>query len=337
MDAADRASELDRVEALEHAAHVEHRWIPTNGIRLHVVTAGPPGGRPVVLLHGFPELWYGWRKQIPALAGAGFRLVMPDQRGYNLSDKPRGVASYRLDALAADILGLLDALGYARVQLVGHDWGATVGWYLATLHPRRIERLVVLNVPHPALLARALRHSPDQLRRSWYMFVFQLPKLPEWLLERKGAQALERALLESSRRGSFSDEALAVYREAWRQPGALTGMLSWYRSAVRGGWAPFSRHAPLPRVTVPTLLLWGADDRAIGRALAEQSLRLCENGRLLFFEQATHWVQHDESAAVNAALIAFLSGSTAADRRDGAAERRTGREEPQDRTEEEPR
>jgi pimeloyl-ACP methyl ester carboxylesterase len=284
----------------------EHAFIPTNGIRLHVVTAGPEGGRPVILLHGFPEFWYGWRRQIPALAGSGFRVVVPDQRGYNLSDKPKGIDSYRIDVLAADVLGLIDALGYEKVNLVGHDWGAAVAWQIATVHPERLNRLAILNVPHMAVMTRTLRRSLAQLRRSWYIFYFNIPWLPEYALGRDRAAALVRLMKSSSRRGSFSDEDLVHYREAWTQRGALTAMLNWYRSAVREGFGNLFRNVPLPRVTVPTLMLWGAHDGALGREMAQPSIDLCDDGRLVFFERATHWVQHDEWQEVNSNLLSFL-------------------------------
>ena len=158
---------------------LEHGTLKTNGIRLHVVQAGPNSGTPVVLLHGFPEHWYGFRKQIPAFVRAGCRVIVPDQRGYNLSDKPGGVKAYNLRELVNDVIGLIDALKYDKVNLVGHDWGAAVAWMLALWHPERVHRLGILNVPHPLVMRRFLSHDFEQIRRSWYIFFFQLPWLPE--------------------------------------------------------------------------------------------------------------------------------------------------------------
>lgn len=279
------------------------RFVQTNGLRLHVVEAGPPGGPPAVLLHGFPELWYGWRRQIGPLAGAGFRVLVPDQRGYGTSDKPPGVAAYRVDALAADVAGLLDALGLGEAAIVGHDWGAVVAWWLALARPERVSRLAVLNVPHPAVMRRHLLSSPRQMLRSWYVFFFQLPGLPERFLARDGFASLARAV-RGGRRGTCTDEDLAVYREAWAQPGALTGMVNWYRAALRTG----GRRLPRRRVGVETLLLWGARDRFLGREMAEPSVALCDRGRLEVLESATHWVQHDEADVVNDRLVRFLRG-----------------------------
>jgi pimeloyl-ACP methyl ester carboxylesterase len=266
------------------------------------VEAGPPGGPPVVLLHGFPELWYGWRRQIGPLAAAGHRVIAPDQRGYNTSDKPEGVAAYRVDTLAADVVGLLDALGLERAAIVGHDWGAVVAWWLALAHPERVSRLAILNVPHPLVMRRHLLRSPRQMLRSWYVFFFQIPGLPERFLARDGFASLARAV-RGGRRGTCTDGDLVVYREAWAQPGALTAMVNWYRGALRSG----GTRLPRLRVGVPTLVLWGARDRFLGREMAAPSAALCDDGRLELFETATHWLQHDEAEAVNDRLVRFLA------------------------------
>jgi pimeloyl-ACP methyl ester carboxylesterase len=277
------------------------RFVQTNGLRLHVVETGPQSGPPVVLLHGFPELWYGWRKQLGPLAEAGFRVIVPDQRGYNTSDKPGGVAAYRIETLAEDVVGLLDAAGLERAAIVGHDWGAVVAWWLGLAHPERVSRLAILNVPHPAVMRRHLLSSPRQMRRSWYVFFFQVPGLPERFLARDDFKNLARGV-RGGRRGTCTDEDLAVYRAAWGQPGALTAMVNWYRAALRST----GRRLPRLRVSVPTLLLWGARDRFLGREMAEPSAALCDDGRLEIFEGATHWLQHDEADAVNDRLVRFL-------------------------------
>ena len=277
------------------------RFVQTNGLRLHVVEAGPPSGPPVVLLHGFPELWYGWRKQLVPLAEAGFRVIVPDQRGYNTSDKPRGVAAYRIETLAEDVVGLLAAAGLERAAIVGHDWGAVVAWWLALAHPERVSRLAILNVPHPAVMRRHLLSSPRQMLRSWYVFFFLVPGRPERFLARDGFANLARAV-RGGRRGTCTDEDLAVYVAAWTQPGALTAMVNWYRAALRSK----GRRLPRLRVSVPTLLLWGARDRFLGREMAEPSAALCDDGRLEIFDGATHWLQHDEPDAVNDRLVRFL-------------------------------
>lgn len=159
-----------------------HTTISTNGVNLHVAQAGPADGPLVILLHGFPEYWASWRQQIPILASAGYRVWVPDQRGYNLSDKPAEITAYNLDQLALDVVGLIDAADAEKAFVVGHDWGAAVAWWLGIKHADRLEKLAILNLPHPAVLRRRFRTHFSQLRKSWYMFFFQLPWLPERFL-----------------------------------------------------------------------------------------------------------------------------------------------------------
>lgn len=173
---------------------LEFRHVVANGLRFHVAMAGPADGPLVVLLHGFPEFWYGWRNQLSPLAEAGFRVWAPDQRGYNLSDKPRGVAAYAIGHLAADVAALIQTAGRERAIVVGHDWGGAVTWHLAEHFPERVERAVVVNVPHPTVMLHHLKRNPRQLWRSWYMFFFQLPWLPERLLTFRQGALLARSL-----------------------------------------------------------------------------------------------------------------------------------------------
>jgi pimeloyl-ACP methyl ester carboxylesterase len=277
--------------------------VPTNGIRLHVVEAGPEDGAPVILLHGFPEFWYGWRHQIGPLADAGFRVLAPDQRGYAESDKPGPVSAYALDILADDVAGLIESTGRPRAAVVGHDWGGIAAWWVALGHPGRVERLAVLNAPHPLVFRRHLRSSPRQLLKSWYTFYFQLPWLPEAVFRLWNWRRLADALRRTSRPGTFTEADLDRYQAAWSAPGAITAMINWYRAALR------DRHAPPadPRVRVPTLLIWGAQDRFLDQALATPSLGQCDHGRLEPIEGATHWVQHEEPGRVNRLLLDFLS------------------------------
>jgi pimeloyl-ACP methyl ester carboxylesterase len=290
---------------------LQHTTLETNGVRLHCVQAGPPEGELVILLHGFPEFWYGWRNQIEPLAQAGYRVLAPDQRGYNLSDKPQAVSAYRIDILAADVVGLIQALGRERALLVGHDWGAAVAWHTAMHYPQAIVKLGILNVPHPAVMVRTLRSNFRQIMKSWYIFFFQLPRLPEWTLSRNHYAAMRRMLKASSRRDTFSAEALDRYVQAWRQPGALRSMIHWYRALFRSVVAATERPvegAHPKRVEPPTLMIWGARDIALDRSMAQPSIELCNQGRLVFFEQATHWVQHDEPQRVTRLLLDFLEG-----------------------------
>jgi pimeloyl-ACP methyl ester carboxylesterase len=281
---------------------LEHSMIQTNGIRLHVVQAGPTSGIPVVLLHGFPEFWYGWRKQIPALVEAGCRVIVPDQRGYNLSDKPKGIKSYDVSILAEDIVGLIDALEYEKVNLVGHDWGGIVSWALAHKYPERVQRLGIMNVPHPAVLKKFLSRDLEQLRRSWYAFFFQLPWIPEAGMRYDNWRSAEKVLRSSGNTRSFTDEDIAKYKEAWSQPDAMTSMLNWYRAGVR-----YQQAVPEdPRIKVPTLMMWGMKDSALSHRMARPSMDYVDEGNLILFPEATHWVHLDAAEEVNHYLVDFI-------------------------------
>lgn len=284
-----------------HAGY-ESAWLTLPGLRLHAVAAGPVDGPPVLLLHGFPDFWYGWRNQIGPLASAGFRVIAPDQRGYNLSDKPKGLSSYRVDVLAQDVVGMMDALGYPRVRLVGHDWGGVVAWITAALYPQRVERLAVLDAPYAPVVYRTMLAHPEQILKSWYIYFFQLPGLPEASLRRSNWQAFERNLRTTTPPGTFSAADFERYRAAWSQPGALTSMLNWYRALFR---RPF-RLPPDPRFEMPVLLLWGGRDFALGRELAEASIKLCPRGELVVFEEANHWIQIEKAEEVNRRLLNFF-------------------------------
>jgi pimeloyl-ACP methyl ester carboxylesterase len=286
---------------------LERHWVTSEGVTLHVRAAGPADGPLVVLLHGFPEFWYGWRHQIAPLAAAGYRVLMPDQRGYNRSEAPPSVAAYDLTHLTADVRRLLDAAGRERAHVVGHDWGAMVAWALAMTHPERIDRLGILNVPHPRVFRRTLRTSPRQLLRSLYALFFQLPRLPEWLLGRNDGQGLALLLRWSSYRDTFTPADLAAYRRAWRRPGRLRGTLHWYRAAARRALRGEMLDAP---IDVPTLVLWGAHDVALTRQMAAPSAELCSDGRLVVLEEATHWVQHDAPETVTRHLLDHLGGAS---------------------------
>jgi pimeloyl-ACP methyl ester carboxylesterase len=281
---------------------LEQSTVETNGIRLHVVQAGSKSGVPVLLLHGFPEDWRCWIKQIPALSAAGCRVITPDQRGYNLSDKPKGIRPYCVDTLVEDIVGLIKALDYEKVNLVGHDWGALVAWMLAIKHPEKLHRLGIINVPHPAVMKRFLRRDLEQMRRSLYALFFQIPWLPEIILRGGDWRVAASGLRRSGRPHAFADEDIASYKEAWSQSGAMTAMLNWYRAVVR--YPPEITNDM--QVHVRTLILWGVQDFALSHRMARPSLDYCPDGNLIFFPDATHWVQREEADEVNRHLVEFL-------------------------------
>jgi epoxide hydrolase 4 len=276
-----------------------------SGIRLHYVEAG--NGPLVILLHGFPEFWYSWRHQLPALAQAGFHVVAPDMRGYNLSDKPHDWRAYDAALLADDIAGLIRSFGEQRAYVAGHDWGAAVAYSLAMLHPDVIRRLAILNVPHPARMVEGLR-TLKQLRKSWYMFFFQIPSLPERLIARDGFSFAKRSLRADSK-DAFSDADLERYVEAWSQPGALTGSINYYRAALRR--SPRKALARLAPIHTPTLVIWGMRDRHLGSELAEPAREWVPDVRVERIPDATHWVQHDAPDRVNELLISFFAPTAA--------------------------
>jgi epoxide hydrolase 4 len=281
---------------------LEELWFERDGVRLHAVAAGPGDGPLVILLHGFPEFWYSWRKQIGPLADAGFRVVAPDQRGYSLSSKPPQISDYAVGNLVADVIAIADELGHDKFHLAGHDWGAAVAWATALHFPQRLHKLAIFNVPHPAVFLRTIRSNPRQMRRSWYMAFFQLPRVPEWRFSANNFALGTRSLVSSSRPGTFTEADLEQYRKAWAKPGTVTAMLNWYRAFFRA-------KPPLPRdlqVHVPTRILWGQRDMFLLPEMAQESVGFCDSAELTYFPEATHWLQHEEPDAVNAALIEFF-------------------------------
>jgi pimeloyl-ACP methyl ester carboxylesterase len=285
------------------APELRHGYADLSGARLHYVQAGE--GPLVVLLHGFPEFWYGWRHQIPALAAAGFHVVAPDMRGYNLSARPDGAAAYDMSHLTADVRDLIIERGAQRAMLAGHDWGAAVAWATAIGRPEVVQRLAILNVPHPRRMLQGLRTS-RQLRRSWYMFFFQLPWLPERLLGYNRWQGFRDSFENDARAGAFSAADIERYVEAWSRPGAITAMINYYRAAFRQ--TPRQAGGSLQPLAAPTLVIWGTHDRHLGTELAEPERRDVPNLERVEYLDASHWVQHDKPETVNRLLIEFFSG-----------------------------
>jgi pimeloyl-ACP methyl ester carboxylesterase len=285
-----------------------HRFVDVGEVRLHVVEAG--SGPLVVLLHGFPEFWWSWRHQLVALAAAGFRAVAPDLRGYNLSDRPRGVAAYALPRLAADVSGLIAALGEERASVAGHDWGGAVAWELASRYPQRLQRLAILNSPHPEVLRRALR-KPGQLLRSSYMLAFQAPALPERLLMAADGALLRRAL--RALRTSRPDRAeLDAYVAAARRGGSLRGGLDYYRAALRSrALAPTDPPRTSAPLEVPVLVIWGERDPALQPELATPPASVAPGATVVMIPGASHGVQLDAPDEVSRLLVDFMSGEGA--------------------------
>ena len=284
-------------------------YADVNGIRLHYAESGG-GNNLVILLHGFPEFWYSWRKQLVALS-EGFHAVAPDMRGYNLSDKPPRVEDYRIEKLAADVIGLIDHFGAQQAAVVGHDWGAGVAWAVAQKHPERVSKLAVLQVP--LLAAWRANLTLKQLALSWYMFFFQIPRLPEWLIARQNFRTIERTFQEKvGRKHSFTQQDVERYKEAARQPGALTGAINYYRANLfdrlfARKQARDSQHRS-GRIQIPTLFIYGEKDSAIIPATVRGLEKYIDaDYREVRIPDSGHWVQNEAPSEVNAALLEFLS------------------------------
>jgi pimeloyl-ACP methyl ester carboxylesterase len=285
---------------------IRHESRIVNGIRLHYVEAGD--GPLVLLLHGFPGFWRSWRHQIPALAAAGFHVVAPDMRGYNLSEKPPGVAAYRIDHLVKDVVELLRTFGgEAGGFLIGHDWGGLVAWHTASRHPELVKKLVILNAPHPNRYLEVLRTSRSQQVKSLYVAFFQIPWLPERLLTARHGALVERSLRNAGINvENFTPEDMHSYRQAITRPGAASSALNYYRAMARRMLRQRMKEDSI-LVQVPTLLLWGRNDVALEVANADHNtlLRWVPNLKVEFLD-ASHWVQFDQPTAANERIIAFL-------------------------------
>ncbi|MFC6723608.1 alpha/beta fold hydrolase [Halobium palmae] len=277
---------------------VESTYRDVNGVQLHVVVAGDPDAPLVVLLHGHPDFWYGWRDQISALVEAGFRVVVPDQRGCNLSEAPDGIDAYRQSELTADVCGLIRSEDRGSAHVVGHDFGGFVAWNVALRRPSVVDRLGILNVPHPTVYRDALHSSLEQIVRSWYVWFYQVPKLPEWALSRNGMATMVDSLEMTSKPGTFDEETIDRYKAAWQHTG-IEPRINWYRGFRR------SESPSHDTVTRPTLICWGEDDVALLPSMAEESAGFCEDAQLRTFPDASHWV-HREREGVTDALLRHL-------------------------------
>jgi epoxide hydrolase 4 len=278
------------------------------GVTLHYVEAGE--GPLVVLLHGFPEFWYAWRRQIAPLVEAGYRVVAPDLRGYNLSSKPEGRAPYTADKLAADVRALIHERGAASASLVGHDWGGSAAWVTAMNHGEVVDRLAILDAAHPRKLNEGLKH-PSQLKRSWYFFFFQPAGIPERAVRADHWRFFRRFLRDA--RPPFTPDETARYVEAWSQPGAATAMLDYYRAAVR---PPKGTSSEIRPISAPTLVIWGGRDRYLGPKLAEPHREdVPKLDRVVRLPDASHWVHHDEAERVSELLVDFLAPALRAPQR----------------------
>ncbi len=286
---------------------ISTRRVKANGLEFEVATCGD-GPRFALCLHGFPECSYSWRHQMPLLAEKGYTVWAPDLRGYGGSDRPGRVRDYRMRNLIDDVAGLIDAAGAKETLLVGHDWGGAIAWIFALAGIRPLERFIVMNLPHPKLFRRGLR-TWKQLRRSWYIFFFQLPWLPERLLGANGARRVSGMIRGSAAiKGRFPGEVLEVYRKNAAQPGALPAMLAYYRAFIRYGVDKDLARAAHRKLETPTLMIWGEEDTALGRELTIGTEELVSDLTLRYLPGVSHWVQQEAPEIVNAMIDAWLDG-----------------------------
>jgi pimeloyl-ACP methyl ester carboxylesterase len=282
------------------------RTVEANGLRFVVDECGS-GDDVALFLHGFPESRYSWRYQLPLLAALGWRAVAPDLRGYGDTTRPADKAAYRIENLVADAAGLFDALGAKRRLLIAHDWGALIAWAFAIEKARPLDGLVIMNVPHPAIYQAAMRRGFSQWKKSWYVFFFQIPGLPEQAMTRNRAEAIGKAFsgmaVDKSR---FPEAVLDHYRQNALKPGAMTAMINYYRANV----STLGRYAPgkVAPIETPTLMIWGEEDAALGIELTEGYGPYVRDFTLQRLPGVSHWVQQEAPEAVNARLEAWLKG-----------------------------
>jgi epoxide hydrolase 4 len=277
----------------------QHKYITTNGVKLHYVTQGT--GPLMLMLHGFPEFWYSWRHQIPEFA-QDYQVVALDLRGYNDSDKPQEQSAYVMDEFVKDIEGVIKGLGHEKCVLFGHDWGGAIAWFFAYAHPEMIEKLIILNLPHPAKFSQGLL-TPQQLLRSSYMFLFQLPALPEFLLQSFDYQTIPQTLQGTAfNKNAFTASDLDAYKKAAAKPGALTAMLNYYRNNLTQ-FLPNKNWEILP---VPTLMIWGENDTALGKELTYGTDAYVSNFQIQYIPNCGHWVQQEQPQLVNQYMRNFL-------------------------------
>jgi pimeloyl-ACP methyl ester carboxylesterase len=288
----------------------EHKYADVNNIRLHYVVAGK--GKLIMFLHGFPEFWYGWKNQL-AEFGRDHQAVAPDMRGYNLSSKPADVEKYRIKYLIEDIRALVEHLGRKKFILVAHDWGGGVAWPFAIRHPEYLDKLIIINAPHPVTFVRELRDNPAQQKASQYILVHRTPEAEGILARDNYAVFVSSLLKDGMRDGYFTEEDRKAYIEAWSQPGALTGGLNYYRAAHLGSFTgesddSLSANPSLFMVNVPTLVIWGEKDRWLLTGNLEGLEKYVPNLTIKRIPDGSHWVIHEKPGLVNSYIREFIEG-----------------------------
>ncbi|KAJ1349112.1 hypothetical protein KIN20_004563 [Parelaphostrongylus tenuis] len=283
----------------------DEHYIQLKSIRLHYVQTGSNDKPLLLMIHGFPEFWYSWRFQLKHFSDR-YRCVAVDQRGYNLSEKPKDVEAYAIHFLVNDIKELVEQLGYQKFFLMGHDWGAVVAWRFALTYPELVQKLIILNVPHPSVLPMLMTTSAEQRRKSWYVFMFQTPVVPELLIKSRDFHMFD-VMMRGKKAGirhseNFTDEDLEAWKHVFSQPDALSGPVNYYRNIARARTVQGD-----PICKPPTIIIWGEDDEFLTREAATASLQFCQNVQLKFIEGASHWVMQDVPSRVNQLVDEFLT------------------------------
>jgi len=288
-----------------------HNYADVNGMRLHYVSSGE--GQLILFIHGFPEFWYEWKNQLIEF-GRDYQAVAPDMRGYNLSSKPGDVGQYRMKYLVEDLRALAEHLGQKKFFLIGHDWGGAVAWAYPLYYPDHLEKLIIINAPHPVVFSRELRENPAQQKASQYMLMFRSPQAEEILSSNNYAELVRAVLSDGLKQGYFREEDRKIYVEAWSQPGALSGGLNYYRAARAGppsgeDGQTTSKSPKDPSsliVKVPTLVIWGERDQALLTGNLQGLDQYVSNLTIRRIPDGSHWVIHEKPALVNAYIREFI-------------------------------
>ena len=288
---------------------VKTEFVDANGLVFETDQCGD-GNRLALFLHGFPEHSFSWRYQLPLFAEMGYRAWAPNMRGYGNSSSPHNVKDYAIELLMADVAGLIDASGLKEVVLIAHDWGAMIAWYFAMRKIRPLERLIIMNVPHPGAFAKQIRSLPAQLMKSWYIFFFQLPWFPELMFTAKEAKGVADAFVNMAvDKSRFPEEVLDVYRKNALRPNGMKYMINYYRALVRGGGASRQMKQGFPVIDVPTLMIWGEEDAALDRRTTLGTENLVNDFTIRYLANVSHWVQQEAPETVNAMIKAWLTGN----------------------------
>lgn len=282
-----------------------HHFVTVNGIHMHYVTMGE--GPLLVLLHGFPEFWYSWRYQIPVLSKK-FKVVVPDMRGYGDTEKPIGIEKYRIEELVRDVVELISSVGHEDAVVAGNDWGGIIGWTTAMMAPNVVKKLIIMNAPHPAIYQVNAFKNYEQMKKSWYMFFYLLPEVPEKVLSANNFEFLNQIFSLSIKRiDKFSQYDIDNYISSWSKEGGLTGGLNYYRANINSDfWGSLDESIPFPKIKCPTLQIWGEDDVFLGKELTENTQEWIDNKyRLQMISNCGHWVQQEAPEEVNKIMLDF--------------------------------